>query len=81
MPNGATAYKKEPWRLMRSFVIRIFLVGFTLGMSVGEIRFEHFHLVWSEMEIPANRWWGVGGFLVASVSIAVSAMDYWRKMQ
>jgi hypothetical protein len=81
MPNGVTAWKKEPRRLMRSFVIRIFLVGFTLGMGIGEIRFEHFHIVWAEMQIPANRWWGVGAFLVGSVSMAVSAMDYWRKMQ
>ena len=47
MPKGVTAWEKEPRRLMRSFVIRVFLVGFALGMGIGEIRFDHFHIVWA----------------------------------
>jgi hypothetical protein len=81
MPKGITAWEKEPRRLMRSFVIRVFLVGFGLGMGIGEIRFSHFHIVWAEMQIPANRWWGVGGCLLTSGLMALAARDYWRKIQ
>lgn len=81
MPNSVTALEKEPPRLTRSFVFRVFLVGFSLGMGIGEIRFDHFHIVWAEMQIPANRWWGVGWLLVGAVAMAMSAMDYWRKIR
>ena len=81
MPKGVTAWEKEPRRLMRSFVIRVFLVGFAVGMGTGEIRFDHFHIVWAEMQIPANRWWGVGGCLLNAVFMALAARGYWRKIR
>lgn len=81
MPKGVTAWEKESRRLMRSFVIRVFLVGFALGMGIGEIRFDHFHIVWAEMQIPANRWWGVGWFLLTSVFMAPVARYYWHKIR
>jgi hypothetical protein len=80
MPKGVTAWEKEPRRLMRSFVIRVFLVGFALGMGIGQIRFDHFHIVWAEMQLPANRWWGVGWCLLTAVVVALAAKDYWRKL-
>jgi len=46
MPKGSTAWEKEPRRQMRSFAIRVFMTGLMLGMGIGEIRFQHFHIVW-----------------------------------
>jgi hypothetical protein len=78
MPKGATATEKEPRRQMRSFTIRVFMTGLMLGLGIGEIRFQHFHIVWEEM--PSNRWWGVGWCVLAAVCGAVAARDYWRKI-
>jgi hypothetical protein len=79
MPKGATAWEKEPQRTMRSFVTRVFMSGLMLGLGIGEIRFDHFHIVWAEMQIPANRWWGVGGSVVCAVFMAWAARESWRK--
>jgi hypothetical protein len=78
MPKGATAWESEPRRQMRSFVIRVFMSGMMLGMGVGEIRFQHFHIVWEEM--PNNRWWGVGWGVLAALSLALAARSQWRKI-
>jgi hypothetical protein len=81
MPKGTTAWEKEPQRKMRSFVIRVFASGLALGMGIGEIRFDHFHIVWTEMQVPANRWWGVGICVLAAVLGAWGAWDYyWKKI-
>ncbi len=80
MPKGSTAWEKEPGRQMRSFAIRVFMTGLMLGMGIGEIRFQHFHIVWEEMQIPTNRWWGVGGCVLSAVFMALAARNYWRKL-
>jgi hypothetical protein len=81
MPKGSTAWEKEPRRQMRSFTIRVFMTGLMLGMGIGEIRFDHFHIVWAEMQVPANRWWGVGICVLAAVLGAWGAWDYyWKKI-
>jgi hypothetical protein len=81
IPKGVTAWEKEPRRLLRSFVTWVFLVGFALGMGIGEIRFDHFHIMWAEMQIPANRWWGVGGWLLTAALMGLAARDYWRRIR
>jgi hypothetical protein len=78
MQNGATAWEKDPHRQMRSFVIRVFLCGFMLGAGFGEIRMNHFRVIWDEMQNP-NRWWGVGFAVLAAVLGAWGALDYYRK--
>jgi hypothetical protein len=80
MPKGSTAWEKEPRRQMRSFVIRVYFYGLMLGMGIGEIRFQNFHIVWEEMQIPTNRWWGVGWCVLAGVCGALAAWDHWRKI-
>jgi hypothetical protein len=78
MPKGATAWGKEPQRQMRPFVIRVFMSGVMLGMGIGEIRMQHFHIVWEEM--PGYRWWSIGWCVLSAVFIALAARDRWRKI-
>jgi hypothetical protein len=80
MPKGVTALEKESQRKMRSVVILVFFSGLILGMGIGQIRFQHFHIVWEEMQIPANRWWAVGWDVLAGVCGALVAWIRWRKI-
>ena len=81
MSKEFTALEREPRRIVRSFVISVFLAGLALGMGVGEIRFDNFRIVWAEMQVPANRCLGVCVWLFTAVLMAIAARDYWRKIR
>ena len=78
MPNAAAATEQSANRQLRAFVFRVFVIGVMLGIGIGQIRMQHFHIAWEEM--PGYRWRSIGWCVLSAMFLALDARGRWRKI-
>jgi hypothetical protein len=76
--SAAVATEKRDHPQLRGFIFRVFAVGLMLGIGIGQVRMQHFHIAWEEM--PGYRWWSVGWCALSAVFLSLDARGRWRKL-